>query len=129
MRKPVFGSWGGKPKAPPKVAIEKPKNLYGAEANRKIAREALAMGVCLRLTYDQLPRVVEVHTIGVSRADRPAMSVFQIDGQSNSDPIRDWRLMCFDECFNVALSDLPSAAPRPNYRKGAKQFKRIDAEF
>jgi len=36
--------------------------------------------------------------------------------------------MCFDECFNMGLSDLPSTAPRPDYRKGHKLFQRIDAE-
>ncbi len=62
-------------------------------------------------------------------ADRPAMSAFQVDGKSNTPPIPDWRLFCFDECFNVALSDLPSSGPRPEYKKGAKQFHRIDAEL
>ncbi|MBS0255816.1 MAG: hypothetical protein JSS36_11575 [Proteobacteria bacterium] len=56
------------------------------------------------------------------------MSVYQVDGQSNSPPIPDWRLFCFDECFDVRLTNVPSAAPRPQYKKGAKQFKRIDAE-
>ena len=56
------------------------------------------------------------------------MSVFQVDGQTNHPPIPGWRLFCFDECFDVALSNLPSTAPRPDYKKGAKQFIRIDAE-
>lgn len=57
------------------------------------------------------------------------MSVWQIDGESNTPPIPDWRLFCFDECFNVALSDIPSKAPRPEYKKGAKQFRSIDREI
>lgn len=57
------------------------------------------------------------------------MSAWQIDGQSNSYTIPDWGLFCFDECFDVALSDLPMPAPPPDYRKRAKQFSFIDADF
>ena len=57
------------------------------------------------------------------------MSAWQIDGQSNSHPVPGWGLFCFDECFNVALSDFPSPPPPSDYSKGAKQFKRIIAEF
>ena len=57
------------------------------------------------------------------------MSAYQIDGQSNTPPIPDWRHFCFDECFDVRLLDLPSCAPRPQYKKGAKQFRRIDADL
>jgi len=83
----------------------------------------------LNLTYDLLPRVVEVHTIGITTAGRPAMSVWQVDGQNNTPPIPDWRFFCFDKCWDVAVSNLPSLAPRPQYKKGAKQFRRIIAEL
>lgn len=107
---------------------ERPKNASGAAANREKAISALCQKLCLALTYDGLPRIVEVHTVGTTRADRPAMSVYQVGGQTHEGSVTDWRTMCFDECFDVALSDNPSAAPRPNYRRGAKTFKRIDFE-
>ena len=111
------------------IKFSSPKNLAGAAKNKELALDALSKGLCLVLQYDGCHRVVEVHTVGITTAGRPAMSVYQIDGETNSTPIPDWRLMCFDECFGVALLDLPSAPPRPDYKKGAKQFKRIDAEF
>lgn len=104
------------------------KNFSGAASNKQIALSALAKGVCLILHYDGCHRIVEVHTVGTTTASRPAMSAFQVDGETNTSAIPDWRIFCFDECFGVALSDLPSAAPRPEYKKGAKQFERIDAE-
>lgn len=105
------------------------KNPFEAAQNRALAIQALQGEVCLMLTYDRLLRLVEVHTIGPTKTGRPAMSTFQVDGQSKTPPIPHWGLFCFDECFDVALSNLPSAAPRPDYKKGAKQFSRIDFEL
>lgn len=112
-----------------KIEPPRNKNTFEAERNRQAALEALAGKMCLALTYLDCHRVVEVHTVGITTAGRPAMSVWQVDGESNTPPIPDWRLMCFDECFDVRLSDVPSTAPRPDYKKGAKQFRRIDAEL
>lgn len=120
-------SWGGG--FSQKVKPYKPKNLAESANNRLLAIKAIDSGVCLSLTYDRLPRTVEVHTVGTTTAFRPAMSVWQVDGQSNTPPIPDWRLFCFDECFDVALTNIPSMAPRPQYKKGAKQFRKIDREI
>lgn len=114
---------------PRPIKFAGPKNIAKAAENRQLAMAALAEGACLSFTYHRLPRVAEVHTVGITTAGRPAMSVFQVDGESDTPPIPDWRLFCFDECFNVALTDIPSLAPRPEYKKGAKQFRIIDAEI
>lgn len=119
-------TWGGS--FSQKIKPYKPKNLAQAATNRALAIKALDGAVCLSMTYDGLKRVVEVHTVGTTTAFRPAASVWQVDGQSNTPPIPDWRLFCFDECFDVALTDIPSKAPRPEYKKGAKQFRKIDRE-
>lgn len=118
--------WGGG--LSHKVKLYKPKNISEANTNRALALEALDKALCLSLTYDGLLRIVEVHTVGTTTAFRQAMSVWQVDGQSNTPPIPDWRLFCFDQCFNVSLLDIPSTAPRPKYKKGAKQFRSIDRE-
>jgi hypothetical protein len=94
-----------------------------------LAIRAVREGVCLNFRYHDCRRVVGVFTVGITHADRPAMSAWQIDGQSDSKTIPDWSTFCFDECFDVALSDRPAPATAPDYRKGAKQFKRIDAEI
>ena len=103
-------------------------DTLNANLNRQLAIEAGKRGLCLAFTYDGLPRVVEVHTVGVTTAGRPAMRAYQVDGQSNTPPIPDWRMFCFDECFNVALTDRKSTAPRPNYKERDKGFKIIDWE-
>lgn len=119
-------AWGGG--YTQKIKPHKPKNLAQAAYNRLKAIEAIDRRVCLSCTYDGCDRVVEVHTVGTTTTFRPTMSVWQVDGQSNTPPIPDWRLFCFDECFNVALTDIPSRAPRPEYKKGAKQFRSIERE-
>ena len=124
-----FGSF--KPKKIPKpkaFKIEPKKNPFEAQANKQKALTALATGRRLTLTYLDCYRVVDVYTVGTSTADRPAMSVFQVDGQSNTPPIPDWRFFCFDECFDVAVSDITASPAQPDFKKGAKQFKSIDAE-
>lgn len=132
MRKPSFG-WGKpfqapKPKAPIKIEPVWPKNYVGAAFNQALAIDALRDGVCLAFDYHDCHRVVEVHTVGVSRAERPSMSAFQVDGECNDTTIPGWALFCFDECFNVTLTDRSSSAPRPDYSKGSKQFRGIYAE-
>jgi len=110
------------------VKPDKPKNHVQAGANLTAAQEALARKVCLSFIYDGLPRVVEVHTVGFTRADRAAMNVWQVDGASEDGPIPDWRTFCFDECFDVGLTEMVSQAPRAGFRRGAKQFARILVE-
>lgn len=141
VKRPTFGSI--KPYKAPKIKnpfapirapkpktfkIEPKKNSFEAAANKQKALNALTTGRRLTLTYLDCYRVVDVYTVGTSAADRPAMSVFQVDGQSNTPPIPDWRFFCLDECFDVAVSDIPASAAHPDYKKGAKQFKFIDAE-
>ena len=118
--------WGGSPTQ--KIKPNKPKNIEQAATNRALAIEALDKALCISMTYDGLHRVVEVHTVGTTTALRQAASGWQVDGQSNTPPIPDWRLFCFDECFDVKLTTIPSKAPRPQYKKGAKQFGKIDRE-
>jgi hypothetical protein len=115
--------------APKPIKPNAKKNPLEASGNKTKAIEALKSGRRLSLVYDDCFRLVDVHTVGTTTAGRPAMSVFQVDGQTNTPPIPDWRLFCFDECFNVTVTDVPSTAPHPDYKKGAKQFKFIDAEF
>lgn len=129
MRKPTFG--GYKPPKPVRVLKykpEPPKNLAQAGHNQEKGIAALRGKLCLSLRYHDLPRTVEVHTVGITTNDRPAMRVWQVSGQSESGSPERFRTMCFDECFDVSLTDLPSAAPRPDYKKGDKAFKIILAE-
>lgn len=122
--KPLRGF--GKPKP---IKQEWPKNVMEADANRGLAIAALGRRVCLTLNYHGCHRVIGVFTVGLTQANRPAMSAWQVDGQSNEMTVPGWGMFCFDECFDVALSDHPMPAAPADYCKGAKQFIRIDAEF
>ena len=115
--------------APKAIKPVKATNPYGAAQNRDLALAALRGGVRLTLTYENLMRVVDVYTIGLTTRRRPAMSAFQVDGYSHSFPMTDWRLFCFDECFDVSVTNIPRSPTHPDYKKGAKQFIRIDAEL
>lgn len=116
-----------KPK-PLKVEPARKKNPFEAEQNRSKAIAAIDAGKCVSLVYLDFNRVAEVHTVGTTTAGRPAMSVWQVEGDSKDSPVPGWHLFCFDECFDVAVHDLPSLAPRPDYKKRSKQFRRIDRE-
>lgn len=132
VRRPL-GGWAKKARDAATKAFkasrpEKPRNPAISAANKAEAIKALRNGRCLTLTYDGLPRMVEVHTVGDTRSGRAVMSVYQVGGQSRHLPTTGWRMMHLDECFEVALSDYRSAAPRRGYRKGAKGFRSIEAE-
>jgi hypothetical protein len=105
------------------------KNTFGAARNHELAVQALRTGVCLSVCYRSRDRIVEVHTIGTTAGGRPVASVYQVDGHSNHTTIPGWALLYLDECFNVALADRPTCAPRPDYRRGAKHFQVIDVEI
>ena len=105
---------------------EKPKNTLQAVGNRQLAIEAGQKLVCLSLCYDGKARVVEVQVVGNSRKDRPAMRVYQVDPQPDPTPSKNFRLLCFDECFRVALSQRQVAAPRSNQNNRDEGFNRIE---
>lgn len=120
--------WNSKaPASPfPTAKSEKRKNTWEACANREKAIQAGRSHVCLSLTYDGLPRIVEIQVVGTTLKDRPAMRVYQVDGQSNSSTTADWRLFCFDECFDVSLTQRQATGPRSDQNDRDKGFERID---
>jgi hypothetical protein len=130
-RKPTFGGWKP-PKNPFKafkpIKPEWPKNRL-PNGLPDLAIRALREGRCLAFQYHGCFRVVGVFTVGLTQANRPAMSAWQVDGQANDIAIPGWGIFCFDECFDVALSDHPTPPAPSDYRKGAKQFRVIHAEF
>jgi hypothetical protein len=85
-----------------------------------IACEALDKGRCLEIGYDTFTRIVEVHRVGVSRAGEHILSGWQIRGPANERV--GWKLLNLDEPVTLTLTNIPSQAPRPDYRRGAKQF-------
>jgi len=85
-----------------------------------IACTALENGKCLEIRYENFTRIVEVHRVGISPQGAHILSGWQVRGLANERP--GWKLLNLDDAIELALTDIPSRAPRPDYRRGAKQF-------
>ncbi|HET7085238.1 MAG TPA: hypothetical protein VFI23_10740 [Rhizomicrobium sp.] len=86
----------------------------------KTACAALESGTCLEVCYPAFSRIVEVHRVGISPAGAHILSGWQIRGPA--DERTGWKLLNLDEAAGVLPTVIPSRAPRPDYRRGAKQF-------
>src|SRR5665213_1546264 len=91
------------------------------------ACDAIEKGRCLELEYEIFTRLVEVHRVGVSPAGDHIMSGWQIRGLGNERV--GWKLLSLDEPKSLKLTDIPSLAPRPDYRRGAKQSSELFVNF
>ncbi len=91
------------------------------------ACEAMERGRCLEVRYQTFARIVEVHRVGVGPAGDHILSGWQIRGPGTERV--GWKLLSLEEPASLALTDIPSHAPRPDYRRGAKQFMGIICEL
>ena len=85
-----------------------------------LACAALASGQCLEVQYETFSRIVEVHRVGISPQGAHILSGWQIKGQANERP--GWKLLNLDDAISLTLTEIASHAPRPDYRRGARQF-------
>jgi|GEM_PF-2126330 len=85
-----------------------------------IACEAIDQGKCLEMVYEDFSRIIEVHRVGINPAGAHIVSGWQIRGPR--DERVGWKLLNLDEPLSMKLTDIPSQAPRPDYRRGAKHF-------
>lgn len=84
------------------------------------ACEALESGRCLEIRYENCIRIVEVHRVGISPQGAHILAGWQLSGLPGERP--GWKLLNLDEALELNLTDIVSRAPRPDYRRGAKQF-------
>lgn len=100
------------------------------KAVAKQALRAMATGLVLDVEYDGLSRLVEVHTVGLSKSGHPVMRVYQLEaGQSHSGNPSPWRLLSLDKVSSARLVDVKSYAPREGYRKGDAGMRHIFTEL
>ena len=85
-----------------------------------IACAALENGHCLEIRFEDCTRIVEVHRVGISPHGAHILSGWQIRGPANERP--GWKLLNLDEALDLSVTEIVSRAPRPDYRRGAKQF-------
>jgi hypothetical protein len=85
-----------------------------------LACEAIECGRCLEIGYPECARLVEVHRVGIGRCGEHILSGWQIRGPAHERT--GWKLLNLDAAEHLELTDIVSQAPRPDYRRGAKQF-------
>lgn len=85
-----------------------------------VACHAIEQGKCLEIRYESCSRIVEVHRVGVSPAGDHILSGWQIRGPGSERV--GWKLLSLKEPIDLKLTDIASLAPRPDYRRGARQF-------
>ena len=85
-----------------------------------LACAALESGKCLEVQYETFTRIVEVHRVGISPQGGHILSGWQIRGPAGER--QGWKLLNLDDATSLALTDIASRAPRPDYRRGARQF-------
>jgi hypothetical protein len=86
----------------------------------EIACEALGTRKCLEISFNNGVRIVEVHRVGINAKGDHILSGWQIRGPACERV--GWKLINLEEPLDLALTDISSRAPRPDYRRGAKQF-------
>jgi hypothetical protein len=80
---------------------------------------AMAAGKRVEIVYNGLPRIVEVHAVGLSTTGKPSMRVYQVMGDSHSGEGEGWKLMSLGKVFTMPqILDIESSAPRPGYNRG-----------
>lgn len=103
------------------------------ENEREVAIQAihaLENHLCLSFKYHGLPRVVEVHAVGISTTGKAVMRVFQVDGEVLKSESPGWKMMTLGKIFQPPkLESLNSLAPRPDYHKGDAGMTQIFKEI
>ncbi len=92
------------------------------------ACDALKSKRCLEFTYAGSDRVVEVHTVGLSRDEKPLMRAWQVRRGSSGGNPSGWKLFRLDEISSSAVTNESSEAPRPGYRRGNPAIYDISCE-
>ncbi|WP_084336328.1 hypothetical protein [Pseudomonas indica] len=82
----------------------------------------------LSFTYDSLPRIVEPHALGISRAGNNVLRCYQTQGRHIT-PGHDWDLCEVAKMKDLQLTGNCFNGPRPGYKRGDKHMAQIFAEL
>jgi len=91
-----------------------------AESRCSMACQAIETGRCLEIRYGDCTRILEVHRVGINLRGEHILSGWQISGPACERV--GWKLIDLKEPIDLTLTNIASQAPRPDYRRGAKQF-------
>jgi hypothetical protein len=82
----------------------------------------------LEFNYDGYFRVVEPHTVGISKTGKESLSAFQIDGDSNRGTVPCWGQFTVSKIENLIVLNDEFNGERPGYTKGDSRMDEILAE-
>ncbi len=83
----------------------------------------------LEFYYDGHHRVVEPHTLGISKTGKEQLSAFQVAGQSNRVKVPDWGLFSLDKIEGLTVLSDSFSGTRPGYTAGDSRMTDIFAEL
>ena len=95
----------------------------------KLAVQAMQMRKRVAFTYDGEDRLVEIHALGLSTANRPCIRGYQVLGGSLSGEEIGWKMFSIFKIVDPKLLDDASLAPRPGYKPGDRGMSTILMEI
>lgn len=87
--------------------------------------EAIENRKLLEFTYDGYFRIVEPHTVGISRTGKETLAAFQIDGDSNRGSVPCWGQFSVSKIENLQILDEIFTRTRPGYTRGDSRMDEI----
>lgn len=91
--------------------------------------EAVENRFMLDFYYDGYHRVVEPHTIGISKTGKEMLSAYQTDGDSNRGNVPCWGQFSVSKIENLQVLDDSFSGTRSGYTRGDSRMNEIFAEL
>ena len=82
----------------------------------------------IEFIYDGCYRVVEPHTLGVSKKGKDNLSAYQTDGISIHGEVPDWKQFTLSKIKGLNVLDETFDSPRPGYVSGDSRMVEIYCE-
>ena len=90
--------------------------------------QALKEKRVMTFTYHGYARMVEAHALGESTDGKVALLAWQTGGGSQTEPPPGWRTFLLADITGLTLAETNFAKPRPDYHKGKRGLKSVEAE-
>lgn len=91
--------------------------------------EAIENRNMLEFDYDGHFRVVEPHTVGISKTGKEMLAAYQVDGESNRVKVPDWGQFSVSKIENLEVLNDVFDGTRPGYTRGDSRMDEIFAEL
>lgn len=95
---------------------------------KNVLIDAVKNRTILTLVYDDKPRIIEPHAVGINPKGDLILRCYQRDGESATNP-RAWKLLTADKIVDLQDTGQQFAGPRDGYKPGDKAMVDIFAEL